>query len=301
MSESRYKRMENHWEVTKPIRGRSEDVRPIATRRRDFETIVKIERDGVVSYGAKLYDTVCVEYFPDGAVVVRCGAWSTYSTADFITRFSPFHCRKQHNKLWIKVGDKSIPITPTGVKLMEEPHGNEYYLPEPVVIQKAVVDRVKARDAREPLVPFLNFAKTFLALSDGWVMHETCKEVLGWKGDSPDQYKYNVGYINSRELFDKLVHEPSDETYLFALCCFAQVGPVKLTHDSGDRRLAEEFEYEVTHTSVMRTYKTSNKFFNVHLHFGRLKQLIYKWVHDYNDVHKVVEVAPTDHAIRKVR
>lgn len=300
MSEARYKRMATKWEVTKPIRGRSEDVRPIDKRRRDWEKVVRIERDGVVSYGAKLYDTVCVEYFPDGAVTVRCGAWSTYSTADFITRVSPFRCWKQHNKLWIEVNGKSIPITPTGVKMMEEPHGNEYYLPEPVVIQKSVVDRIKAKKEREPLQPFLDFAKTFLALSDGWVMHDTCKQVFGWKGDSPDQYEYNVGYINSRELFDKLVREPSDETYLFALCCFAQVGPVKLTHDSADRRLAEEFEYEMTYGGN-RTYKTNNKFFDVHLHFGRLKQRIYKWVHDYNDVHKVVEVSPSERAINGVR
>lgn len=301
MSESRYKRMANRWEVTKPIRGRSEDVRPIGKRTRDHETVVRIEREGVVSFGAKLYDTVCVEYFPDGMVVVRCGAWSTPSTADFISRFSPFRCWKQHNKLWIKVGDKVVPITPTGIKMLEEPHGNEYYLAEPVVIQKSVVDRTKAKDAREPLVPFLNFAKTFLTLSDGWVMHETCKQVLGWTGDSADQYRYDVKYLNERELFDKLMREPNDETYLFALCCFAQVGSVQLTHDSADRRLAEEFEYEVAHASVARTWKTSNKFFNVHLHFGRLKQLIYKWVHDYGNVHKTIEVTPTNKAMQNVR
>lgn len=300
MSESRYKRMATKWESVTPIRGRSEDVRPIDKRRRDWETVVRIEREGVVSFGAKLYDTVCVEYFPDGAVVMRCGAWSTPSTADFITRFSPFRCWKEHNKLWIKVGEKVVPITPTGIKMMEEPHGNEYYLAEPVVIQKSVVDRIKAKKEREPLVPFLDFAETFLALSDGWVMHDTCKQVLGWKGDSPEQYGYNVGHISAINLFDKLVREPNDETYLLALCCFAQVGAVKLTHDSRDRRLAEKFEYEME-ISGGRKWKKSNEFHDVHLHFGRLKQLIYKWVHDYTNVHKVVEVAPTDHAVRRVR
>lgn len=306
MSESRYKRMANRWEVTKPIRGRSEDVRPIATRRRDWETVVRIEREGVVSFGAKLYDTVCVEYFPDGAVVVRCGAWSTPSTADFISRFSPFKCWKQHNKLWIQVNDKVVPVTQDGIKVMEEPHGNEYYLASEVKIQKSVIDRAKAKDAREPLVPFLNFAKTFLAMSDGWLMHETCKQVLGWRGNAPEEYQYAMnGFISERELFDKLVHKPSDETYLFALCCFANVGVIQLTHDSADRRLAEEFEFKVTLDGLSgtgsQTWTRKKKFYDVHIHFGRLKQRIYKWVHDYNDVHKVVEVAPTDNAVRKVR
>lgn len=309
MSESRYKRMETKWAVVKPLRGRSEDVRPIDKRRRDWETVVKIERDGVVSYGAKLHDTVCVEYFPDGAVTVRCGAWSTYATADFITQFSPFRCWKQHNKLWIEVNGKSIPVTPTGVKMMEEAHGNEYYLAEPIVIHKAVVDRAKAKDAREPLQPFLNFAKTFLALSDGWLMHETCKQVFGWRGDPehPEQYGYALKhtYINERDLFDKLIREPNDETYLFALCCFAHVGAIQLTHISADRRLAEKFEYEVEFNGVgqnnSRRWKTSNQFHDVHLHFGRLKQRIYKWVHDFSDVHKVVEVSPSERAINGVR
>ena len=297
-----YNYYQHKWLVTKPIRGRSEDIRPIGKRRRDWETVVRIERDGVVSYGAKLYDTVCVEYFPDGAVTVRCGAWSTYSTADFISRFSPFRCWKQHNKLWIEVNGKFAPVTSEGVKLKEEPHGNEYYFAEPIVIQKSVVDRAKAKEVREPLQPFLAFAKSFLAMSDGWVMHETCKQTLGWKGDSPEAYRYAAnGFMSERELYDKLIHEPSDETYVFALCCFAQVGAVNPRFRDNDRRLAERFEYEVTFDKNGRNWKSKNDFYDVHINFADLKRMLYRWTQQFNEVHKVIEVAPTDAAIRKAR
>lgn len=294
-----YKYYEHKWLTTKPIRGRSDDVRPIGQRRRDWETVVRIERDGVVSYGAKLHGFVCVEYFPDDTMIIRCGGWDTPSTAEFISNHG-FRCWKQYNKLWVRVleNEQAVPVTKEGVKFVRI--DGKWQTAEPVVIQKSVVDRTKAKDAREPLVPFLNFAKTFLMLSDGWVMHETCKQVLGWTGDSADQYRYDVKYLNERELFDKLVREPNDETYLFALCCFAQVGTVKLTHDSADRRLAEEFKYEVTYQPHHK-WKASNKFYDVHLHFGRLKQRIYKWVYDYNNVHKIVEVAPTSKAMTNVR
>ncbi len=304
MSESRYKRMETKWAVVKPLRGRSEDVRPIDKRRRDWETVVRIERDGVVSYGAKLHDTVCVEYFPDGAVTVRCGAWSTYSTADFIRRFSPFRCWKQHNKLWIQVGDKVVPVTPTGVKLKEEIHGNEYYLAEPVVIQKSVVDRAKAKEAREPLTPFINFAKSFLAMSDGWVMHETCKQVLGWEGDHAENYSYgSKKSIGEQEMYEKLIKEPTEETYLYALCCFALVARYGRgwVHISGEnKRVAEKFEYEVE-LSGGRKWTQRNTFYDVRVPFDRLKRTVYRWVDLYDNVRKVVEVAPTDRALCNVR
>lgn len=296
-----YQYYENLWNIIKPIRGRSEDVRPIGKRTRDHEAVVRIERDGVVSYGAKLYDTVCVEYFPDDTMIIRCGGWSTPSTAEFISDHG-FYCWKQYGKLWVRLreGEQVVPVTSDGVKFVIV-HG-KWQLAEPLVIKKAVVDKAKAKDAREPLMPFINFVKTFLTLSEGWVMHETCKQALGWVGDSADQYRYATKdtYITERELFDKLMREPNDETYLFALCCFAQVGSVKLTHDSGDRRLAEEFEYDVTF-NPQHTWKTTNKFYDVRIHFGRLKQRIYKWVHDYSNVHKTVEVTPTNKAMQNVR
>lgn len=304
MSESRYKRMESKWWNTKPLRGRKEDVRPIDKRRRDFETIVKIERDGVTSYGVKLHDTVCIEYFPDGAVTVRCGAWSTPSTADFITRFSGLRCWKQHNKLWIDVQGKFAPVTSEGVKLKEEPHGNEYYFAEPIVIQKSVVDRAKAKEVREPLQPFLAFAKSFLAMSDGWVMHETCKQVLGWEGDHADNYSYgSKKSIGEQEMYEKLIKEPTEETYLYALCCFALVARYGRgwVHISGEnKRVAEKFEYEVE-LSGGRKWTQRNTFYDVRVPFDRLKRTVYRWVDLYDNVRKVVEVAPTDRALCNVR
>lgn len=184
MSIESYTHYANIWTSTKPIRGRAGDIRPIGNRRRDWETIVRKQLlSGEYSYAAKLHNTECVEYFPNGDVTLRTGGWDTPSTADFIHEHSPFMCAKRNGKLWVKkpnvdtmlpiIGELQMRWTTTG----HEPIGE-------VVIKKRVVNRVQAKAAREPIVPFLNWLRAFLTMSEGWVMHETMKQVLGWVADA---------------------------------------------------------------------------------------------------------------------
>lgn len=293
-----YKYYEQVWNATKPIRGRSGDIRPIGKRRRDWETVVRMERDGVVCYGAKLYDTICVEYFPDDTMIIRSGGWVTPSTAEFINTHG-FRCWRQHNKLWVQLreGEEVVPLAKEGVKFARI--DGKWQLAEPIVIQKSVIDRQKAKEAREPLKPFINFAKTFLALSDGWIMHETAKQVLGWKGDKPEDYGYALRYVSERDLFNKLRDNPSEEACLFALCCFAYVGGTPAIN-MRDKRLAVHYEYELELNNG-RKLKTGTHFYDVRLSFDNIKRTIHKWVDTYDDVRKIIEVAPGKCAIRGVR
>jgi hypothetical protein len=54
-------------------------VRPIADRRRDWEQVVQ---DGD-KYGAKLYDTNCVMFCPNGDIEFQSDSWATPTTASF--------------------------------------------------------------------------------------------------------------------------------------------------------------------------------------------------------------------------
>jgi len=86
-----------HFENTKPIRGRSTEIRPLgANRRFSWYEIVKKQiavdlspenplGSLAYSYAARLYQTDCVEWLPNGDVIVRVNAWKSPTTMGFMT------------------------------------------------------------------------------------------------------------------------------------------------------------------------------------------------------------------------
>jgi hypothetical protein len=112
-------------------------------------------------------------------------------------------CYKKYNKLWVQVRNNKggenrlypIPETAEGLTLKYVGEG-EAFTYEPtvaVVVEQTVVDRQKAKDARKPMKPFLDWSRMINKLSDGWVMNETREQfgtfkLNGWRG----QYDYGV-------------------------------------------------------------------------------------------------------------
>jgi hypothetical protein len=297
----RYEQYKKAWHNIKPIRGRSPDTRPIGKRRRDWEQIVRmVDANGVESYGAKLYNTVCVEYFPDGSILLRSGGWVTPSTAAFISDHSPFGCWKQNNNLWVRRTNDDLTL-PLGNELRftwDEQKG--YICPEMPVIKKSVIDREKAKAARAPLKPFLNFARAFLTLSDGWVMHETCKEAFGWdaEGAVKGHHGYRTSFRNDRDLFEMIYDEPDEEQYLKVLCVLSRM---KRDRPS-DVRVAEKFTQDNSYeyNGVVRTWTSENRFYDIRMYYDDVKQIAYKWVDRFMDVRKQIEVAPGKKAMAGV-
>lgn len=71
------------WERTKPIRGRSEDLRPLADRRyADCYSIRKNADNNAIE--CVLYKTPVVAFMPDGEIHITNGGWATASTHMFI-------------------------------------------------------------------------------------------------------------------------------------------------------------------------------------------------------------------------
>lgn len=292
---------EQKWKTTKPIRGRSGDVRPIGKRTRDWETIVRIERDGVTSYGAKLHDTVCVEYLPNGNVIVRHGGLRTPSTAEFIGDFSQFGCWKQNNNLWIENRSSTsgikYPVDKDGIEFRQE--GGKLVPVKEVTIKKKVVDRAKAREARVPFQPFLDYAKAFLVMSDGWIMHETRKQVIGWD-DDPDtrdskKFTFQRGKMHEWAAYELLLKEPTEDTYLYVVCCLPEIiGGFSVWGNNQNMRVAEAAP--VQHNS----YRYQMAHYDYNVPFQRVKDAVYKWVKTFGEVDKVVEVAPSSKAATRV-
>lgn len=234
----------------KPIRGRSEEVRPIGDRRRDHE---RIEMDGDV-VACRLYNTQVVRYYPDGTIGLQCGGWDSPLTADFIHEHSPWQCFKRHNKLWVMVPSEAEKYTyypvPSGGELRFS-HVDGYWRPEKeVIITKQVIDRDKAKANREPFKPFLQWAKAFMALSDGWIMHETRKQATG----GSDYYRK---FMNNEEVREAML-SGDDAKYLAALC-----NMLSYSQDAVDMRLVgteirkgEHYEFDVKLYDMRFQYKT---------------------------------------------
>jgi hypothetical protein len=285
----------NHYKTkynnTKPIRGRDEDVRPIRDRRRTHELITtKKYPCGQVSYCATLYGTDVVEYHNNGQITLRTGGWATPTTAEFMHEQSPFTVWKQNNKLWARVptpdGVKAFPI---GKELtFEMVDGGPYYEPiNRVLINKRVVDRAKAKAAREPLQPFLAWCKSFLTMSDGWVMHETRKAALGWKQreGSTAMFMPLDTHSDFRLLTAPQMEMEPEDVYLRVLCSAVP----KL---SCEDRMVEK----ITYTSVYAgaNYLNTQTFKDYRVEFDAIKRKAYASV---TDIYTTVQVEPTHKAM----
>lgn len=292
-----YEFYKNKWETTKPIRGRSEEIRPVGKRRRDWEKIIRKELgNGEYSYCIVLYQTECVEYLPDGSVKLRAGGWPTPSTAEFIYEHSPFTCFKRNKKLWIKVSTdtdevKTYPLGEGELHLLHNKSGR-YEPAEPVVIRKQVVNRAKAKAARADVMAFLDWSRTMLKISDGWVMHETMKQVFGWKEGKPnesnnwDSHGYVDPYMCKDNVLLELCQSENDDDKLLALCRIANHS------NKEERRKAESFMYEMEWNG--NKFMRSNDFYDMRVKFDTIKRYVYKLVEKSGDIHDIVEVQPTD-------
>jgi len=291
-----YNHFKAKYHSTVPIRGRSEDVRPIRDRRRTHELITtKKYPCGQVSYCATLYGTDVVEYHNNGQVTLRTGGWATPTTAEFMHEQSPLTVWKQDNKLWVRVPTpEGVLAFPIGKELtFEMVDGGPYYEPiNKVLINKRVVDRAKAKAAREPLQPFLAWCKAFLTMSDGWVMHETRKAALGWeKRDDRDMWVMPLNNISDEALYRTLTEDTvlaPEDNYLLALCRMS-------SNVWTEKRQVETHEYE--HVWSGRTHTFTQNFDEYRVEFANLKRKVYSMSEKFGDIYTITQVEPTHKAM----
>lgn len=288
-----YTHYKNLWEAVKPIRGRSVDVRPIGQRRRDWEQVTRKQLpNGEFSYCAHLYSTDVVEYLPNGNIILRTGGWETPSTAEFIHEHSPFSAWKANRKVWARVGKIVYPV---GEALELEYVDGGYAPVNNVLIKKKVVDRAKAKDARAPVMPFLNWAKVFLAMSDGWVMHATRKEVVGLVGvNKPGGFMYEEGLVtrDHKIVYERICNAKPDE-YLKILCTL-----LREPQEAIDLRIAETLQWEGTVRNSARIFQSN--YYDMRFDFTTLKLMVYGIVERAVNITTIKEVKPTNKTMTNV-
>lgn len=190
MSARLYEQYKAKHDSIKPIRGKT--VRPIGKRRKQEESIREVVIDGVKGIACHLYNTDCVIYLEDGNILLSSGGYNTHTTRKFIHAQTSFSCTKANNYLWVYVnqpeGHLAVPLPRNGDILRLEPvEGSRYYrIVPPRPILQETVDRTKAKEARAPLMPFLNWAKVMLKMSDGFVAQPSTPQAL------PDGHPYRT-------------------------------------------------------------------------------------------------------------
>jgi hypothetical protein len=84
-------------DVTKPVRGRSPEIRPLGARRDADKFSIRMDSDDCVEL--VLYQTPVVKWYSDDSVAVNCGRWTSEFTCRFLAHLLPgisaFHRNRQ--------------------------------------------------------------------------------------------------------------------------------------------------------------------------------------------------------------
>jgi hypothetical protein len=149
-----------------------------------------------------------------------------------------------------------------------------------VVVEKMVVNRAKAKEARAPYKPFLDWAKTFLKMSDGWIMHETRKSVVG-VGKTGGFHYTRV----KKELLGMILE--GEENYLNVMCHI-----LDNRKDAIRSELAEVIPYEWEWQGAKHIFK--HEYHNMQFRFDLLKNRVYRMIEDTADIYDKVQVEVSD-------
>ena len=290
-----YNFYKKRYETVVPIRGRSEDVRPIADRKRTQELVTKkVHYSGEVSYCATLYQTDVVEYHNNGNITLRTNGWQTPSTAEFMHMHSPFTVFKQENMLWARVPtEQGLKMFPIGDALEFRKSDDDIYEPvNKVLIKKRVVDREKAKAARAPLQPFLLWCKAFLTMSDGWIMHETRKEVIEFSQRDGGYMmfqvprEFNVRINHDHTALYEAICEADPDDYL-KLLCYLLPSRYMCSQD----RVVGNIKYQTAGG------EWSVNVFDCRYDYGTLHKVAYKLAERSGNIYRVIEVEPGDKVV----
>lgn len=172
-----------HYEKITPIRGRSDDCRPLGDRKKTHQRICKLFNGDI---SCRLYITDCVIYHTDGSMTIDFGGWLTASTAKFIHALHPdigATANGNTGYVWVRhhgnyrTPEGGLKICPKGTPMNPE---QEY---------KTLLDKKKAAEARKKIKPFLSWVQAVEKLG-GEIRSNTSfldvKEIL--RCDDPELY-----------------------------------------------------------------------------------------------------------------
>ena len=170
---SSYEVAKQRFESTKPLRGRTPELKPLGRMRRyTWYTIQKntyanqAENTQYDTYACRLFDTDCVEFYPNGDVTLRSGGWRTITTGAFIT-YSLYGLGSvvSESGKWYFSNSRNQAIRWKGheLKLKLE---NGVLVPKEPLVQEYIhrVNRKAMNALRKKYRPIVEYASTMLAI-----------------------------------------------------------------------------------------------------------------------------------------
>ena len=184
--------LRDHFKSVVPIRGRSQECRPLGHKRRftwfevventncymsEDEPLGRLEK----SYACRLGSHDMVEFFRDGSIVIRDTAWHSPTSMGFLTHsLVNFGTIESFSGKWYfrnKLGDSFL-LRGRGEELKLVKHG-EFYVPtNPVQEHTYTAKRKELNKLRRSFKDFIDYTRTMLAMDERVTMDTA--EALGF-------------------------------------------------------------------------------------------------------------------------
>jgi len=150
---------------TKPIRGRSPDIRPLGARRDADVYSVRMSGENVEFV---LYKTPVVTYLPNGDVVVKTDGWSSVSTHQFIHQVLGVSCYGSRSNTIMEIRDNDGGVRKTVVpknKSVTLIHaGGNWHITTYQTLYEYRLNRKAANAVRKQYADFLRYIKGMVNL-----------------------------------------------------------------------------------------------------------------------------------------
>jgi hypothetical protein len=179
------------FESTKPIRGRSVELRPLGDERR--YTWYEITKNTIANqgdntqydtYACSLYDVDCVEFYPNGDVTLRKGRWGNNFTVGAMINFVLWHMGKvvSESGKWYFKNKRGETFRWEDRELRLKRDGEHLVLKDaPVQEYKRVVSRKAMNALRKKYRPIIEYGRNMLAIDNTFDRLELEDAKLGVK------------------------------------------------------------------------------------------------------------------------
>lgn len=166
------------YESIKPIRGNSQDIRPLGKRYAQHMRIQKNNVDGMEVYECILFTTPCVTWYPDGKILLKTGGWRTASTARFIDAvICGGGAYLSHGHICALINLKCYPVPKNGLWLQN--NGDTWSVLNPPQVYVPKLNRTEAKRIRTLAKPILNYFKVMTPLvSDTLIDYDAFKAAM---------------------------------------------------------------------------------------------------------------------------
>ena len=249
---STFDEVKKHHDSVAPIRGRSKETRPLGKRRNYCHMTIVRNTRSVISddeplgkfmdtFSYRLYNTDCVEWFPDGKVHVKHQGWNSPTTMQFMTYSLAKlgHIDSVRGKWYFVNKQGRNFLMDKGITLVKE---GDAYVAESVIVENRYKANRKAINAlRKKYKNFIDYGKNALSIDPNITRLEVAEACHGLSFNDVQltpsyqwNSKRNADVENRAKLFLALdkSNESGDLTLIYELMTYVACNAGQYNYDS---------------------------------------------------------------------